>query len=195
MKKTRKLILIITAVVALIASMLIIASCGDTDDTDKPPKTYTLTFVTDGGTEIDPIKAEAGKTITPPADPQKDGYEFVGWYLDATDMDGDPVAIPTVMPDHDVTYYAKYVEEWDGLRIKYEYNLGNVAHSGTVADTLGYTGDTKKAADGTAFGVNGYRFIGWTTDKNTALVFSGETPSGQYFAGDDIVFGNTDITL
>jgi len=46
------------------------AACG--------AKNYTLTFVTNGGTEIAPITAEAGAEITPPADPEKSGFSFDG---------------------------------------------------------------------------------------------------------------------
>ena len=43
-------------------------------------KTYTLTFETNGGTEIAPITAAAGEAIVAPSDPVKDGFSFEGWY-------------------------------------------------------------------------------------------------------------------
>ena len=43
-------------------------------------KEYTISFVTDGAAEIASITAAAGAEITPPANPEKDGYVFEGWY-------------------------------------------------------------------------------------------------------------------
>ena len=70
-------------------------------------QTYTMTFETNGGTQIAPITAEAGAQIDPPADPEKDGAVFGGWYL-TSDFSGEAVEIPSVMPEENVTYYAKF---------------------------------------------------------------------------------------
>ena len=72
-------------------------------------QTYTMTFETNGGTQIAPITAEAGAQIDPPADPEKDGAVFGGWYL-TSDFSGEAVEIPSVMPEENVTYYAKFDE-------------------------------------------------------------------------------------
>lgn len=40
---------------------------------------YTLTFDSDGGSAVAPIVDLFGSTITPPADPTKEGYTFTGW--------------------------------------------------------------------------------------------------------------------
>ena len=58
----------------------------------------TITFDTDGGTEINPITQDVGTPVTPPANPTKEGYEFVGW---------EP-AIPDVMPENDLTVTAQW---------------------------------------------------------------------------------------
>lgn len=44
---------------------------------------YKVTFKTDGGTEIDQLEVEKGTVPTKPADPEKEGYAFDGWYLEA----------------------------------------------------------------------------------------------------------------
>ena len=59
---------------------------------------YTITFDTDGGSKIDPIKADFGAKVTKPADPTKDGYTFDGW---------EP-ALPETMPAEDLTVKAKW---------------------------------------------------------------------------------------
>ena len=45
------------------------------------PNKVTLTFDTDGGTEIAPIKVTISRTPTKPEDPVKEGYVFIGWFL------------------------------------------------------------------------------------------------------------------
>lgn len=96
----RKVWLVAVSVLFMLCISLFVA-CG--------AKTYTLTFVTNGGTEIAPITAEAGAEITPPADPEKSGFSFDGWFL-SSDFSGDKVTVPSVMPEKDVTYYAKFTE-------------------------------------------------------------------------------------
>ena len=59
---------------------------------------YTITFDTNGGSEIAPITQDYGTAITAPADPTREGYTFIGW-----DM-----GIPTTMPAENITLKAKW---------------------------------------------------------------------------------------
>ena len=59
---------------------------------------YTITFDTNGGSEIAPITQEYGTNITAPADPTREGYTFIGW-----DME-----IPTTMPAENITLKARW---------------------------------------------------------------------------------------
>lgn len=45
---------------------------------------YTVTFDTNGGTMVNPVIAEHGKTVSKPADPTRTNYTFTGWYTAKT---------------------------------------------------------------------------------------------------------------
>ena len=59
---------------------------------------YTVTFDTNGGSEIAPITQDYGTAITAPADPTREGYTFIGWDKE----------IPTTMPAENITLKAKW---------------------------------------------------------------------------------------
>ena len=59
---------------------------------------YTITFDTNGGSEIAPITQDYGTNITAPADPTREGYTFIGWDTE----------IPTTMPAENITLKAKW---------------------------------------------------------------------------------------
>ena len=59
---------------------------------------YTITFDTNGGSEIAPITQDYETAITAPADPTREGYTFIGW-----DME-----IPTTMPAENITLKARW---------------------------------------------------------------------------------------
>ena len=59
---------------------------------------YTITFDTNGGSEIAPITQDYGTAITAPDDPTREGYTFIGW-----DME-----IPTTMPAENMTLKARW---------------------------------------------------------------------------------------
>lgn len=45
-------------------------------------ETYTVTFESNGGTEIASQDVRKGEKVAKPDDPAKDGYTFTGWYVD-----------------------------------------------------------------------------------------------------------------
>ena len=50
---------------------------------------YLVTFNSNGGSVVTPIKTGLAKTIKKPEKPVKEGYHFVGWYLDGEKFDFD----------------------------------------------------------------------------------------------------------
>lgn len=41
---------------------------------------YTVTFDSQGGSDVDPVAADYGTTVTEPTEPTRSGYTFDGWY-------------------------------------------------------------------------------------------------------------------
>ena len=55
---------------------------------EKPEEqTWTVTFNSDGGTEVKTQTIVDGETAAAPVDPVKDGYKFIGWTLDGETYD------------------------------------------------------------------------------------------------------------
>lgn len=66
---------------------------------------HTLTFETNGGSTIAPVTVRHGNAVARPADPTKDKYTFIGWYVDpefSAEYD-----FATVL-EADKTIYAKF---------------------------------------------------------------------------------------
>ena len=99
--RIKRYLLATCCILALVFSLLL-AACGGNGK-------VKLTFETNGGTAIEAIEGEPGEALDGklPADPTRVGYTFGGWFLQP-DCTGEPCTLPTVMPEKDVTYYAKW---------------------------------------------------------------------------------------
>ena len=65
-----------------IACAGLLCSCGG-EPQNTQYQTFTITFVTNGGTAVKPLEVEYGKTAAKPADPTKGEEVFLGWFVDA----------------------------------------------------------------------------------------------------------------
>ncbi len=72
---------------------------------------HTVSFETNGGTAVDPVKVKEGDKLTAPANPTKYGFDFGGWYCNPELTD--PYDFNTAVP-YDFTLYAKWNEAYWG---------------------------------------------------------------------------------
>ena len=156
---------------------------------------YTITFDTNGGSEITPITQDYGTAITAPEAPTREGYTFMGWDRE----------IPTTMPAENITLKAKWkdIEKPTGEIVigtnKWQEFLNKITFGLFFKDTQEVT---INAADN-----SGTVFISYlVTDRDLSeaelqsLVFSGyEEPfridrSGEYIVYAMLVDPSLNIT-
>lgn len=100
--------------------MLVLIGCSE-----EQIVTYTITFDTQGGSELAPITINQGEDVTLDV-PTKDGFEFIDWFKDAnyqTPWDN--------VIDGDLTLYAK----WEALPPT-SFEVSFNSHGGTMVPTL-----------------------------------------------------------
>ena len=68
---------------------------------------YTVTFDTDGGNEMEPASVKANEKLTMPANPQKLGFKFRGWYSDPEKQVVYDFNAPVT---GDITLYVKWIK-------------------------------------------------------------------------------------
>lgn len=143
--------------ILIILCFAIIAFNGCTDNLK------TITFVTNGGSAINPITVKDGETLPDITPPTRDGYEFVGWY---TDPDCTQEFDMTTEIHKDMTLYAKW--ENASLIVSFVTNGGSEIAPITVkeGDALSVTATTTK---------ENHVFVGWYTDPDCTDAFADGT--------------------
>ena len=129
---------------------------------ESEPTKYTVTFDSNGGSDVDAQTIEEGKTATEPADPTKSGYTFKGWTLNGSAYDfSTPVTEPITLVatwqknstggggGGSVATYAIVVEDSDNGEISASktYASKGTDITLTVKADEGYELDTLKVLD------------------------------------------------
>ena len=114
---------------------------------------YTITFDTNGGSEIAPITQDYGTKITAPANPTRKGYTFKGWDKE----------IPKTMPAENITVKAQW--EINQYTITFDTNGGS-----EIAPITQDYGTKITAPDNPTR--KGYTFKGW--DKEIPEIMPAE---------------------
>ena len=132
---------------------------------------YTITFDTDGGSDIAPITQDYGTAITAPAAPTKTGYTFAGWDTE----------IPTTMPAGDMTIKANWAVN--------QYTISFDTDGGSTIDpiTQGYGTTINAPAAPTK---TGYTFAGWDRAIPATMPAGDMTLTAHWAACDHANSGN-----
>lgn len=145
-----------------------LVSCKDDDTSVTQADKYTVTFNSNGGSEVKAQEVENGKTVAKPTNPTRDGYTFKGWYTDsALTKEYDFKTVVT----GNLTLYAKWekVEETaTKVTVTFNSNGGSEVASQTVDEGAKVT----KPGDPTK---DGYTFGGWYTDEALTTPYNFES--------------------
>ena len=141
----------------MLFAFCVLVACGGETGTPTP-STYRITFDSDGGSKVEAIVGEAGIEIAAPTDPTKEGYKFLGWYLNDVEYEF------TVMPEINITVVAKWEEvETPGpgpdpvvtYTLTFDVNGGNALVENSI------TGEAGTAVELPTPTREGYTFLGW----------------------------------
>lgn len=133
-------------------------------ETDNEPVVtyYTVTFKDYDGTTLKTEKVLSGNNATPPADPTREGYTFIGWSGTYTGVSADSIVTAQYRENASAaTTYTVTFQNYDGTVLKTE-----LVEEGKAA-----TAPTNPKKDG-------YTFAGW--DVSFTNVTSDLTVTAQY---------------
>lgn len=156
-----KLLIIITIFLGLV-----LISCGGGNGDNPEIEKYTVTFVTNGGSNVNPIEVEKGSLISDDILTERDGFIFKGWYIDINlneewKIDQDPV-------NEDIILYAK----WEEVEtIKYEVRINNGYGQTQISYTVEVIEGELLEEPETPVR-EGYTFTGWFTDSDSLYNFN-----------------------
>ena len=122
---------------------------------------YTITFDTNGGSEIAPITQDYGTEITAPDNPTRKGYTFKGWNKE----------IPETMPAENITVKAQW--EINQYTITFDTNGG----SEIAPITQDYGTEITAPANPTR---KGYTFKGWDKEIPETMPAENTTVKAQW---------------
>lgn len=84
-KKAKSIIVALLAIIVIGGVVGILA--GVSDGFKDWQKEVTVSFDSNGGTEVEEVDVEKGEAATAPTAPTRTGYTFEGWYLDGVEYD------------------------------------------------------------------------------------------------------------
>lgn len=87
---------------------IVVTDNGDVPYPDPGDNKYTVTFDSNGGSNVESQIVEKGEKVTEPADPTKEGCVFLGWYTDESLTESADFENLTVM--NDMILYALWLD-------------------------------------------------------------------------------------
>lgn len=150
----------------LFMAVLAVLTMTGCDDEETVLQKYTVTFNSQGGSEVASQAVYAGEKIVKPANPTKEKEYFVDWYKEAEctnvwDFENETVS-------QDITLYAKWTSI--AYTVTFETNEGTPIEAQLVPEG---TFATKPVPAPTK---EGYLFEGWYTEQTMTNLFDFYTP-------------------
>ena len=107
---------------------------------------YTVTFDSNGGSDVSSKRVIEGGKVTEPDDPVREGYTFIGWFIDGTEYDFSSVVRSNIT----------LVAQWDAIT----YTVAFDTDGGSAVDlqTVPHGGKVSMPQDPVK---EGYTFAGW----------------------------------
>lgn len=128
---------------------------------------YTITFDSDGGSSVDALSIEKGKTAAKPSDPTRSGYTFDGWFTDTDrtlefDFDSEINA--------SLTLYAKWLDSSKTIRsVTFDYGYYGSVPAKRILHVEDGSAVKKISIEPTR---KGYAFTGWKTTEGKNYDFT-----------------------
>ena len=170
--------------VLLASAAFSFTACGNnskSDDIDDQVQTdetkYTVTFDSNGGSNVSSVEVVSGGKVTRPNNPTKtataaETYTFAGWYKDQALTAEFNFDIETITAA--TTIYAKWTATPVEYVVTFNYNNGDAATTVNVNynSTISRPTDPTKANEGNTK----YAFAGWYTNEACTESFDFATP-------------------
>ena len=190
----RKVILLFTCLMVVLSLSIVLGSCdklitqfpGTSSSTPQSNVTgssekneesvdleHTITFDSQGGTQVESQVVKDGKKGRVPAKPQKPGYTFAGWYLGEERW-----SISQTPVTEDILLVAK----WEPMELSLVFD-GNGATDGSTEGMVGFTTETL-TLNANGFTRVGYTFAGWSSTADGTAEY---TDGGEFTLGTDEV--------
>ena len=156
MDNKKKITIAVVAVAIVIAVTIMVFLLTKNTDT-----VYTISFNTNGGNKVVSQQIKEGEKVTKPADPTREGYEFLGWYLNGkyfnfeTEVEGNltlDAKWKKIVVDDDNN------DDKEDEVTKYTVTFNSDGGSSVAKQTVE---EGKKAKEPKAPTKSGYTFKGW----------------------------------
>lgn len=126
---------------------------------------YTVTYDSNGGSEVSAQTVNSSELFTQPEAPIKEHYTFAGWYTDEALIQAYDFSTPAKA---DITLYAKW--EINAYTVTYESNGGSEVNAQTVNANDFFTALDAPTREGYIFG-------GWYADEALTQPYDFNTPA------------------
>jgi len=144
----------IVVIIFMLFSLAFIFACGEDKQDDnndngqnETVKEYTVKFIVDG--EATEAKVAEGEKVSKPANPEKEGFEFVGWYAEDEAYDF----------EKEVTSDLELVAKFKKTKVEVkQYTVKFVADGDEITEVVIEGEKVSKPSDPVK---DGYVFLGW----------------------------------